>query len=595
MNDTTPVQRNVGVDPVTASVIQGALENIAVEMGYKLMRMSYSSIIRESEDFGAGLVDAQGRGLAESAQSTPLQSGPIPGYVRGMLAILEARGETIRPGDVIMHNDAYTGASHVPDVGFIVPVFYDDRIIGYSVTTAHHLDIGALSPGSCGIVDAIDAYAEGLQFKAIKVYDQDQKIEPVWHMLRDNIRASDLVVGDMEAQVAAARIGAERFTALVDRYGLGTLEAACDQVMDHAERLMRAAIAKLPDGSYRAETFIDGFLDSDDPKKKDLPIVATITVAGDEMTVDLTGTADQVPDRPINMPFVGTVDIAIWLTIRSVLLDTAVHGHIPVNDGLTRPIKIVAPKGCLANPVFPAPTIARFCPGNQVADTVMKALGQAVPAQISAGIGNLRVVAFSGLDGEKHWVHMEICEGSYGGREGMDGMDTVDTLYANTRNNPIEDIESHLPLRVERYELRENACGAGKWRGGLGSIREFTYLSDGGGSIEGDGHKYPPWGFQGGKPGNPAAITLKRVDGDAEDLPSKVPHTAAQRGDRFVCVGPAGGGYGNPFERDAQQVLDDVLDGIISIDTARTDYGVVITDALQLDAAATAAARQQRP
>ena len=591
MNDTAAAELQLDIDPVTASVIQGALENIAVEMGYKLMRMSYSSIIRESEDFGAGLVDARGRGLAESTQSTPLQSGPIPGYVRGMLKTLGDRGDTIRPGDVIMHNDAYGGASHGPDVGFIVPVFDDDNLIGYSVTTAHHLDIGALSPGSCGIVDAIDAYAEGLQFKAIKVYDEGRKVDAVWHMLRDNIRASDLVVGDMEAQVAASQIGAQRFLALVQRYGADTLERACDQVMNHAERLMRSAIAKVPDGTYQATTYIDGFLDSNDTTKKDLPIVATITVVDDAMTVDLTGTADQVADRPINMPFVGTVDIAVWLTIRSVLLDTAVHGHIPVNDGLCRPIKIIAPEGCLANPIFPAPTIARFCPGNQLADTVMKALGQAVPAQVSAGIGNLRVIAFSGLDGDDYWVHMEICEGSYGGREGMDGMDAVDTLYANTRNNPIEDIESHLPLRVSRYELREDVCGAGKWRGGLGSIREFTYLKDGGGSIEGEGHKYRPWGFQGGSDGHTAGLTLRHATGESESLPSKMPHTSANAGDSFICVGPAGGGYGDPLERDMKQVLEDVRDGLISIDTARNDYGVVITNALQLDEAATANCR----
>ena len=335
------------------------------------------------------------------------------------------------------------------------------------MTTAHHLDIGALTPGSCGIVDAIDAYAEGLQFKSIKVYEAGRKVEPVWHLLRGNIRASDLVVGDMEAQIAASRIGAERFVALHERYGTETVEAAGEAAKEHAERLMRSAIAAMPDGAWQATTYIDGYLDSDDPAKKHLPLVVTITVEGDEMTVDLTGTADQVPDRPINMPLVGTVDIAVWLTVRSVLLDTAVHGHIPVNAGLTRPIRLVAPRGCLCNPIYPAPTIARFCPGNQLADTVMKALAQAVPEQVSAGIGNLKVIAFSGLRGETHWVHMEIFEGSYGGRHGMDGMDAVDTLYANTRNNPIEDIESHLPLRVRRYELREGVCGAGKWRGCL--------------------------------------------------------------------------------------------------------------------------------
>ncbi len=535
------------IDPVTAAVIHGALETIAIEMGHKLMRMSYSSIIRELEDFGTALVDAEGRQLCECAQSTPLQSGPIPGYVRGILKRMRARGETIRPGDVIMHNDAYGGASHGPDVAFVVPVFFEGKLVGFSVTTAHHLDIGALTPGSCGIVDAIDAYAEGLQFKAIKVYEEGRRIEPVWHMLRDNIRAPDLVVGDMEAQIAAARIGAERFVELLRRWGPERVAAASDHLMDRSERLMRDAIAALPDGRYRAETKIDGFLDSEDPARRELPIVVTLIVEGSEITVDLTGTAPQVNDRPINMPLEGTVDCAIWLTLRSVLLDSAVHGSIPQNSGLTRPIRIVAPKGCLANPIFPAPTIARFCPGNQLADTVMKALAQVVPDKVSAGIGNLRVMAFSGVKGESHWVHMEIFEGSYGGRPGKDGMDAVDTLYANTRNNPIEDVESHLPLRVERYELREGAAAPGRWRGGVGSIRSFRMLADGGVSVEGDGHRFRPWGLGGGGDGVVATLLHKPASGPERQMPSKVPHMAAMTGDVFIATGPGGGGYGDPL------------------------------------------------
>ena len=585
-------KNNLKVDHVTASVIQGALENIAVEMGYKLMRMSYSSIIRESEDFGAALVDSEGRGLAESAQSTPLQSGPIPGYVRGVLRILAERGESIEPGDVIMHNDAYAGASHGPDVGFIVPVFHNDSLIAFATTTAHHLDIGALTPGSCGIVDAIDAYAEGLQFKAIKVYEKGQKVTPVWHILHDNIRVSDLVVGDMEAQIAAARFGAEQLGELIDRYGRTTFDAACDAVMNYAERLMRQAISALPNGRYSATTYIDGYLDDPNPARRELPLVVTINIKDDEMLVDLTGTTPQVSDRPINMPLEGTVDIAIWLTVRSVLLDTETHGHIPVNDGLVRPIKIVAPEGCLANPVFPAPTIARFCPGNQLADTVMKALAEVAPQQVSAGIGNLRVIAFSGLKNSTHWVHMEIFEGSYGGRHGKDGMDAVDTLYANTRNNPIEDIESHLPLRVSRYELREDVCGAGEWRGGFGSIREFEYLSDGAAAVEGEGHHFSPWGFRGGDDGGVASLNLARVDGEIQKMPSKVPHTTLNAGDRFVCEGPAGGGYGDPFQRDPTRVLMDVKDGLVSRQSAEQDYGVAITKELVLDDSATATLRQ---
>lgn len=585
-------QLQVTVDPITASVVQGALENIAVEVGYKLMRMAYSSIIRESEDFGAALVDAEGRGLAESAQSTPLQSGPIPGYVKHMLRTLSARGEMVRPGDVIMHNDSYGGASHGPDVAFIVPVFHRGELVGFSGTTAHHLDIGALTPGSCGIVDAIDAYAEGLQFRAIKVYSEGVRNEAVWQILRDNIRASDLVVGDMEAQVAASRIGAERMAALVERVGLPAFRAACAALMDHAERMMRGAIAKLPEGSWRAETFIDGYLDDPDPSRRELKLVATVTKAGDGLTVDLTGTAPQVRDRPINMPLTGTVDVAIWLTIRSVLLDTAILGHVPVNEGLTRPITIIAPKGCLANPTFPAPTIARFCPGNQLADTVMKALAQAVPGQVSAGIGNLKVIAFSGLSGEKHWVHMEIFEGSYGGRADSDGMDAVDTLYANTRNNPIEDIETHLPLRVERYELREDKVGAGTFRGGLGSVRAFRFLTDGGASVEGEGHRFRPWGFDGGEEGETARLEIVRADGTSQALPSKVPHMAVRAGDLFVCEGPAGGGYGNPRLRDPERVAEDVADGLISPETARDRFAVVLRSDGSIDPAATAALRQ---
>ena len=581
------------VDPITASVIHGALEHIAIEMGYKLMRMSYSSIIRESEDFGAALIDVQGRQLCETRQSTPLQSGPIAGYVRGIMRQMRERGDEVRPGDVIMHNDAYAGASHGPDVAFCVPAFHGGALIGFSVTTAHHLDIGALTPGTCGIVDAIDAYAEGLQFKSIKVYDAGRRNHAVWQLLRDNIRAADLVVGDMEAQIAAARIGAERFVELVDRYGLGTVNAAYEDLLDYSERLMRQAIAALPDGVYRATTYIDGYLDDDEGGRRDLPIAVTITVQGSEMTVDLTGTAPQVPDRPINMPFEGTVDVAVWLTVRSILLDTATYGHIPQNSGLTRPITIVAPRGSLANPIFPAPTIARFCPGNQLADTVMKALAPAVPRQVSGGIGNLRVIAFSGLRDGQHWVHMEIFEGAYGGRHGIDGMDAVDTLYANTRNNPIEDIESHLPLRVTRYELREDACAAGRWRGGMGSVREFTYLSEGGASVEGDGHKFRPWGLLGGHDGHTAGLAVRTSEGKLVALPSKVPYTRARPGDAFVALGPSGGGYGSPLERPIEQVLDDVLDGYISAETAARDYGVAISGG-RIDRAATERLRAER-
>lgn len=591
---STMTDKSWTIDPVTMSVILGALEQIAVEMGYKLMRMAYSSIIRESEDFGAALVNAQGQQLCESKQSTPLQSGPIPGYVRGMLKQLAARGESVRPGDVIMHNDPYGGASHGPDVGFCVPVFYDNQLVGFSVTTAHHLDIGSQTPGSTGIVEAVDAYAEGLQFKAIKVIDQGRRNDAVWHLLRDNIRVSDLVVGDMEAQIAASRIGAARFVELLARYGLATVEAACAELFDYSERLMRQAIARIPDGRYTAVGYMDGYLDDPSPSRRNLPIVVTLTVEGSDMIVDLSGTAPQVSDRPINMPFVGTVDVAVWLVLRSVLLDTEIYGNLPQNSGLYRPITIMAPEGTLANPIFPAPTIARFVGGNVLCDTVMRALSQALPQQICAGIGNLKVIAASGFRSNRPWVHLEIFEGSYGGRYGRDGMDAVDTLYANTRNNPIEDIESHVPLRVEHYELREDACAPGQWRGGLASIKTVRYLSDGGASVEGDGFAYGAWGYNGGGAGFPGQLILQTANGEEIALPSKVAYRSVKPGDRFIAVGATGGGYGDPLQRDPYQVREDVRDGYYSVAAAERDYGVIITESLQLDESATVACRRAR-
>ena len=594
MSDDRNNPESVGrrIDPITASVIQGALESIAVEMGYKLMRMSYSSIIRESEDFGAAVIDLENRQLAEAKQSTPLQSGPIPGYVRGLRRQLAERGESIDPGDVFMHNDPYAGATHGPDVAFVVPAFHAGRLAGFAVTTAHHLDIGAHTPGSGGIVDAIDCYAEGLRFQAVKVYEAGKRNQQVWNMLRTNIRLPDLVLGDMEAQIAASRIGAQRYVELIEQHGLETIAAASEAMFDSSERMMRAAIRALPDGDYSASAMLDGFLDDHNPVRRDLPINVTIRVRDDELTVDLTGTAAQVADRPINMPLEGTVDCAIWLAIRSVLLDTVKHGWIPQNSGLTRPIKIVAPEGTLANPIFPAPVIARFCAGIELSNAVVQAFADAVPQQICGGCGNGGGMILTGQQGNNFWVQVELFSGSYGGRYRSDGLDSVDVLYANTRNNPIEDIESHVPLRVERYELRENAVAAGQWRGGVGSIRQIAFLADGAVSVESEGHKYPPKGLFGGHNGTSAQLIWTKANGEVVELPSKLPYRPFAKGDRITAVRACGGAYGDALERNPADVLDDVRDDYFGRDQAFADYGVVITEKLEVDDEATRRQRQ---
>jgi N-methylhydantoinase B len=581
------------VDPITASVVLGALDTIATEMGHKLMRMSHSSIVRESEDFGAAICDVEGRQLCECSLSTPLQSGPIPGYVRGILCQLAARGDTMSPGDIFVHNDPYNGASHAPDIAFCLPIFHDDVLIGFSVTTAHHADIGACQPGSVGVVKCADNYAEGLQLRALRVCEQGRRNESVWQMLADNVRVPELVIGDMNAQIAACEAGADRFLQLIERFGAVKLFDAIEDLFDHSERLMRAQIAALPDGRYEATGHIDGFVSAAEPELRDIAIRVAIIIEGSMIHVDFTGTSPQVEGYGINMPFVGTVDIAVWLTLRSILLDSDAFGAIPQNDGLYRAITITAPPGCLANPRAPAPTIARFSSGNIVADTVMRAMAQVVPQRISGGVANLKALAFSGFARGQHWLHIEIFEGAYGGRHGKDGLDSVDTLYANTRNNPIEDIEMHVPLRVLRYELNDNPAGAGEWRGGYNSVREIALLADGGFSAEGDGHRHRPWGVAGGEPGATGSLTVLRQNGARQSLPAMTEQVRLVAGERVEVIGGTGGGYGEPLRRAPDAVARDVLDGYIDRDIALRDYAVILVGA-EVDAAATAAARSAR-
>lgn len=574
-----PEQR---IDPITQQVISGSLVNICDEMGHKLTRMSYSSIIRESEDFGCALLDEQGQQLCET-DSTPLQMGPIPAYVEGVIEVFDERGEAFNPGDVVLHNDPYHGASHAPDFGIVVPVFHGGELTGFSVTTAHHLDVGADKPGTC-IIDTIDAYSESIRLDALKIIDSGERNDAAWQLIADNIRVPDMVMGDIEAQISAARVGLDRMHDLFDEYGHDTVKLAGQALMNYSEDRLRREIERLPDGTYSTEGYIDGFLDSPDPNEKDVFLAVDMEVDGSEIRVDLSRCDDQLDNRPINMPFKGTVIPAVLLVIRSTLLDTEEHELVPQNNGITRPVSVHAPKGTIVNPRFPAPTIARFCPGNRIADLTLKALAAVVPEKTCAGIGNLKVSTFSGItEDDEYWVYMDISSGSYGGRPTKDGLDAVDTLYANTRNNPIEDIESHYPLRVSRYELREDSEGAGRNRGGIGTIREMEFVTPARVSIEGDGNKYPPWGFDGGYDGTTGQVILDPETDDERHLTSKLENRPMDVGQRLRLVGPCGGGWGNPRERDPEKVRADVLDEFISDEHAREVYGVALTDGINID------------
>ena len=577
------------VDPITLQVIGGALHTIAKEMGHVLYRMSYSSIIRESEDLGAGLFDRDFNTLCES-DSTPMHIGSIPGYLRGVERTMHGDW---RPGDVVLHNHPYHGASHVPDICCIAPVFFEGELVGFSANTAHHVDLGAASPGI--VIDIPDVYAEGMLFSGIKLYEEGKLNRALWQHIQTNTRVPRDVSGDIEAQVASAELGVRRFRELFETYGKATVEAATAELIDYSERMLRRRIREIPDGDYVAE----GFLDDDGVDRETrLPVKVTVSIRGDSAVVDTTGSSPQVPTA-YNVPFEGSTKVTCYFAFRALLLDTyTTSEYIPQNEGSFRPIEVISPAGSIFNPTFPAACQSRFSQCQRLVDLISAALAPVIPDKVTAGCGaTLSAFAYSGVrPGGDYWILVEINESAYGGRPASDGPDSIDELMRNTRNNPIEDLGMHLPLICDRYELRDDVPpGAGRYRGGLGIVKVQRFLTPGYVVHEADRHEDVPWGFLGGEPGTVGKLEQwnAAAPGEVVSWPAKVPATPTETGDCIAVYTPGGGGYGDPLERPADQVRDDVADGYYSQAHAYDAYGVVMNEALSVDLTATEVRRAE--
>jgi len=570
------------IDPVTLGVIAGSFNSIAKEMALVLYRMAYSSIIRESEDLGAGLFDENGNELCES-DSSPMHIGSLPGYINGIKHFLN---DDIHDGDVILHNNPYYGASHTPDLAIIVPIFYKGKLVAYAANTGHVLDVGGMSPGL--MVDVVDVFAEGKHYNALKLYTKGEKNELVWNHILQNVRTPKENKGDIEAMIASARLGRKRYLELIERYDLDTVKSAEKRWMDYSEEMLRKEIQKLPDGVYKAPT---GWLD-DDGRNYGVPlrIETSVEIKGSDIIVDLTGSSPQV-ETGYNVPFSGSTLPAIYTIVRSILLDEAnSEVFVPQNSGIFRPIKVIAPLGTIFNPKFPASCFARFNQVNRLADQVNLAFSQILPDKTTAGnSAHIHANSYAGLDPNSgsYWINIEINEGSYGGRKGKDGLDGVDTLVANTRNNPIEELEMRMPMRCHRYELREDEPAGGQWRGGIGISREWEFFTHTLFTGEGDRHYDPPKGVWGGQDGKTGSLILNRNTEKEKNLHAKVTNFKMNAGDRLLINTPSAGGYGNPLDRKPEEVIEDVLDELISNETARTIYGVVINEEGGLDLQAT--------
>ena len=566
-----PERPRVDVDPITLRVLGGAFHAVAKEMAGVLFRMSYSSIIRESEDLGAGIFDAQGREICES-DTTPLHIGSLPWYIRGFLERLE--GE-IEDGDVIVHNHPYLGASHTPDIAVAVPIFWEGDLLGFSAVTAHVLDVGGSYPGINA--DAFDMYAEAKIYNGLRWYQAGELNEDLDRMIFDNVRTESMNRGDLQAMHAACELGKRGFQRLLERYGVDTVMSAAYEWMDYSERMLRREIEQIPDGTYRAPT---GWLD-DDAVHRDvrLRVETAVHVEGDSISIDLTGSHPEVPTG-YNVPFEGSLLVACYFAIRTILLDEVTYPErVPQNDGIFRPVSVIAPKGSLYNPRFPRACFARFCQIQRVIDNILLAMADVLPEQTTAGnSAGIHFCSYSGFQEQtgQYWIYLEVNEGSYGGRHGKDAMDSVDNLMVNTRNNPIEELDMRFPMRCDRYELRDAPSAPGRWRGGIGIVRENRFLIDGTYSSEGDRHYDAPRGLFGGSDGHTANVTRNPGGQSEEALPAKVTGIPCGAGDVIRIEAPNGAGYGDPLERFPETVRDDVLDGFTTPELAREAYGVAL-------------------
>lgn len=553
---------NDGVDPITLEVLGNRFSAIAEEMETVLLRSSYSAIVKEALDASAAVFDADGRTLAQ-ADSIPAHLGML---VRSVRRVTETVGSDPRPGDLYVLNDPYDGGTHLPDVTIVAPAFHSGRLVGFAATMAHHQDIGGKAPGSTA-PDAFDLTAEGFRIPPLKLFDAGERNETFFALARANVRVPDNFEGDVGAQVAACRRGAERLAEVVEAHGAETVQAAGGALLDYAERLTRRAIEAVPDGDY---SFVD-YLDDDGVSPDPIRIEVKATIRGSDIHFDFTGTGPQAKGA-INCVPSSTMS-AVYYCVRALA-----GPGIPRNDGVHRPITATLPPGTLVNPDPPAPVGARTLAFKRIADACMGALAQAAPGRVTAASnGQANLIYVGGFDPLKERYFVGFLgvpmAGGMGARPDRDGIDLVETDMTNCIHYPTEACEAELPMRINRIELWPDSGGAGRFRGGLGYVSEVEWLrGEAIVTIRRDRHKFHPWGLAGGQAAPLCRFAMRRADGSEEDLPSKTV-TRIRAGDRLLVWTTGGGGYGPPSERDPDAVRADLREGRITPEAARRDYG----------------------
>jgi N-methylhydantoinase B len=565
------------LDAVTLEVIRNALPAIANEMAADLQRTSYNMMIYEVRDFCTALINTEGELISQNV-------GGVSHFVADLGVIItdgmkRYGKDGFKPGDVIITNHQAVAGQHLNNIVIYTPLFYHGELLLFAMVRAHWIDVGGMSTGFGAGPSVADPWMEGLQLDQLKIYEAGKLNETLYRVLKDNIRFPESSLGDMKSQMAACRLAVRRMTELFDKYGKPTIFDAIAQIFDETERKCRNVVGKLADGVYEADSFID-----DDGVKRGerVPIHVKVTVDRGAMTIDLSGTSSE-RKAAINSRTYAGARVAY----------KALTGPLePVNEGSFRALKVIIPEGNIMMARYPAPMSGWSAIVPTVVDTIVKALGSAMPDRVPAGHHGLLggAVVFFGVHPKtkRRFVVQSIEGGGWGGRPAEDGESgTVSVCQGDVRNGSIEGIELKCPVLVESRGLRTDSGGAGKQRGGLGIDMRVRNLVEGRWNFEHTRREQcPPWGIWGGKPGTYGDFLL-RLPGENDFRSMAASHYPVPVESEVIVRTGGGGGWGDPLEREPTAVRTDVIEELVSRRAAEEDYGVVIRDDLTLDEAAT--------
>jgi N-methylhydantoinase B len=571
---------------VGLEIIKASLSGIVQEMQNSLFRTGFSTIVRESQDASCAILDTKADVIAQHVV-LPLHMGAFPACCG---AVIRAYGGDIVEGDAYLINHPYDGGSpHAPDMAVITPIFFDGALIGFCGSIAHKSDIGGPVPGSCS-GQARETFNEGLHLPAVRYVRGGQRNLDIERIIAANSRTPELVLGDIRGQLGASRLGEQRVAELIGKFGKENSLTCFQRLLDLAEMKMRAAISEWVDGRFEGERFVD---DDGIELNKPVRIHVVVEKKGDRISFDFSASADQTKGPANVRP--PLVKAAVGYVLIS-LVDPLIF----INSGILRAFEVTTREGSVLNPRFPAPVNTYNATVHAMVEALFGALSHVVPARARADGCGSRSIIIGGrsTSAGKTYVQYEIVGGGAGGRATKDGASGTSVNQSNAKIASIEIIESEFPTRVQRFELIRDSGGAGKFRGGLGILREYINLADARFSIRSSKHVIAPLGAADGGPGRTGDLTINPGTPEEKHLPTRYADYPLKAGDIFRLETPGGGGLGNPFEREPAKVLADVAQGYVSPEHARSDYGVAVVKsgrAWKIDVEATARLRERLP